>query len=76
MSTEIIQVRDVPAEDVQILRARARTKNVSLSQYLRDLIHENVNRPSMAEVLERISTRSRIDVQTAEILSFIEEGRR
>lgn len=76
MSTEIIQVRDVPAKDVQILRARARAKNVSLSQYLRDLIHESVNRPAMAEVLERISTRSPIDVETAEIRSFIEEGRR
>jgi len=30
----------------------------------------------MAEVLEQISTRSRIDVETAEIRSFIEEGRR
>lgn len=76
MATEIIQVRDVPAEDVQTLRARAQSRNMSLSQYLRDLIHESVNRPEMAEVLAQISTRSPIDVDPGAIQEFIEEGRR
>lgn len=76
MSTEIIQIRDVPSEDVHIIRARAAARNISLSQYLRDLIHEDASQPEMSEVLARITRRSSIDVDMEEIRSFIEEGRR
>jgi hypothetical protein len=43
MATEIIQARDVPAEDVGVLRARAASRNMSLSSYLRELIHDETS---------------------------------
>ena len=49
MSTEILQVRDVPSEDAQALRARAASRNMSLSSYLRELIHDDASRPAMTE---------------------------
>ncbi|MPV51261.1 MULTISPECIES: hypothetical protein [unclassified Pseudactinotalea] len=75
MSTEIVQVRDVASEDAQILRARAKARNMSLSSYLRELIHDDASQPVMAEILARIASRERIEVGTEEIRSFIEDGR-
>lgn len=76
MATEILQVRDVPAEDAQALRARAAARHMSLSGYLRELIHEEVSRPTMSEVLKRISSRSHSEASGDEIRSFVEDGRR
>lgn len=75
MSTEILQVRDVPSEDAQALRARAAARNMSLSSYLRELIHDDASRPVMAEVLARIASRSSVEASGDEVRSFIEEGR-
>lgn len=76
MGTEIIQVRDVPAEDVEILRARAASRNMSLSGYLRELIHDDASRPAMADVLARIAARDSIEASGEDIRSFIDDGRR
>lgn len=76
MGTEVIQVRDVPTEDVAALRARASSRNMSLSSYLRELIHDETSRPVMADVLARISTRSRVELDGEDIRSFIEDDHR
>lgn len=75
VSVEIIQVRDVPSEDVAALRARAASRNMSLSSYLRELIHDDTSRPAMADVLARIASRTRIDATSSDIRSFIDDGR-
>ncbi|QDP96578.1 hypothetical protein FOE78_12270 [Microlunatus elymi] len=76
MKTEIIQVREVPATEVAVLRQRAAERGVSLSQYLRELIHDQVSRPSMTEVIGRISSRDRVEVHGDEIRASIDDGRR
>ena len=76
MSSEIIQVRDVPAADARTLRARAAARNMSLSSYLRELIHDDVTRPSMAEVLDRIATREPQSATSHEIRDAIDADRR
>lgn len=76
MSMEILQVRDVPAHDVAVLRARAASRNMSLSSYLRELIHYDTSRPTMTEVLARIATREGVVAGPEDIRSFIEDGRR
>ena len=76
MGTEIIQVRDVPAEEVEVLRERATSRNMSLSGYLRELIHDDTSRPTTDDVLERIATRDSIEASSEDIRSFIEDGRR
>src|SRR5664280_3816920 len=73
MSTEIIQVRDVPAEDVDVLRARAASRNMSLSSYLRELIHDDTARPAMTDVLARIADRESIEARGEDIRSFIND---
>lgn len=76
MGTEILQVRDIPTEDAQALRARAASRNMSLSRYLRELIHDDASRPSMNEVLLRVATRSSIEADDQDIRTFIDAGRR
>lgn len=76
MSGEILQVRDVPAEDARILRSRAASRNMSLSSYLRELIHDDASRPEMRDVLARIAARDNIEADGEDIRSFIDEGRR
>ena len=75
MRTEIIQVRDVPSEDVEVLRARATSRNMSLSNYLRELIHNDTTRPTMDEVLARLASRRSANAGTDDIRSFIEDSR-
>lgn len=76
MSTEIVQIRDVPAEDVEVLRARATSRSMSLSSYLRELIHDDTSRPAMADVLAQIAARDSIDASGEDIRSFINDDRR
>ena len=76
MSSEIIQVRDVPSEDVQALRARAASRNMSLSSYLRELIHDDASRPAMTEVLARIAFRDSIEASGEDVRAFIDDDRR
>ena len=76
MSAEIIQVRDVPSEEVDALRSRAAARGMSLSAYLRELIHDDVSRPSMTETVARIATRDNIEADRDDIRSFIDDGRR
>ena len=76
MSTEILQVRDVPSEDAQILRARAAARKMSLASYLRELIHDDASRPELGSVLARIAARSSVEADGEDIRGFIAEGRR
>jgi hypothetical protein len=76
MGTEILQVRDVPSEDAQALRARAAARNMSLSSYLRELIHDDASRPTMAEVLARIASRDRVVATGEAVRALMEDDRR
>jgi len=71
MSTEIIQVREVPSEEVEILRARAASRRMSLSSYLRELIHDDTSRPVMADVLARIAGRTSVEVTGEDVRSLV-----
>ena len=66
----------MPGEDAQVLRARAIARGISLSSYLRELIHDDASRPAMADVLARIGARANIEATREDIRSFIESDRR
>ncbi|WP_154794581.1 hypothetical protein [Occultella kanbiaonis] len=76
MSTEILQVRDVPSEDAQVLRARAAARNMSLSSYLRELMHEDASSPAMSEVLARIASRESVEASGDEVRALMTEDQR
>lgn len=74
MSGEIIQVRDVPTEEVDVLRARAASRKMSLSSYLRELIHDDTSHPTMSDVLSRIASRGHVEAESSDIQSFINDS--
>jgi hypothetical protein len=51
--TKPVHVRDVPADVVDTLQARASAEGMSLTAYLRNMFVEVASRPTMAEVYQR-----------------------
>jgi plasmid stability protein len=59
--TTMIQIRNVPDELHRRLKARAATAGMSLSDYLLKEIAAVAGRPTMAEMRERLASRSRVE---------------
>lgn len=56
--SRIIQVRDVPEESYQALKARAKREGVSMADLLRRELAGIAERPSRTEILDRIAQRN------------------
>lgn len=54
----LLQIRNVPEEARRGLKARAAARGQSLNAYLLDVIDREVNRPTVAEVLDRAAQRA------------------
>lgn len=57
MSSTMVQIRNVPAEFHRRLKARAAMEGMSMSDYILREVGKALERPSRAEVLERLRTR-------------------
>ncbi|MGH3802276.1 MAG: FitA-like ribbon-helix-helix domain-containing protein [Pseudonocardiaceae bacterium] len=55
----LIQVRDVPEETVNALKARAAERGLTLTSYLRGEFDRLAARPSNADIAERLARRNR-----------------
>ena len=60
--SKMIQIRNVPAVLHRKLKARAALSGMSLSEYLLKEIQEAAERPTMAELLERLQKRSAVNL--------------
>ncbi|MGH3925304.1 MAG: FitA-like ribbon-helix-helix domain-containing protein [Pseudonocardiaceae bacterium] len=76
MGNTILQVRDVPEDVLARLRERAAVRGTSLSAYVRELLADEAEQPTLDEVVGRIATRTPVEVSDEEILAAIHEGRR
>ncbi|MCO5314566.1 MAG: hypothetical protein M9938_00150 [Solirubrobacterales bacterium] len=56
--SSLVQIRNVPDEARQVLKARAASRGKSLNSYMLELIEREVARPTVAEVFERAAARS------------------
>jgi len=57
MSSTMVQIRNVPAEFHRRLKARAALEGMSMSEYILREVGKALERPSRAEVLERLRSR-------------------
>ena len=57
MSSTMVQIRNVPAEFHRRLKARAAVEGMSMSEYILREVGKALERPSRAEVLERLRSR-------------------
>lgn len=72
----LVQIRNVPDETRQGLKARAAARGESLNDYLLKLLIEDVARPTVREVLERARARSeRSSVSSVDIIRADRDSR-
>lgn len=57
----IVQVRDVPDSVQRRLKAKAREKGLSLSEYLRVELEWLAAEPTLEEIVERVAALARVD---------------
>jgi plasmid stability protein len=74
---KMIQVRNVPPEIHKRLKVRAASQGRSLSDYLNEELRRIAERPTMAELQERIRSRGSVElpVPAAEIIRQEREER-
>ena len=71
-----VQIRDVDADVVNILKKRADRKGVSFSSYLRETLEKVASRPSLEEKLEELSQREPIELKKdIDVVAAIREAR-
>lgn len=56
-----IQVRDIPPDDYETIRRRARSEGRSLQSYMRDVVVEFARRPTVREALASVATAREAD---------------
>jgi antitoxin FitA len=70
-----LTIRDVSDDAVRTMKIRAAQAGQSLQGYLRSLIEKEAARPTVAEAVERARRDATASINTADILSAIDEGR-
>jgi plasmid stability protein len=71
-----IQVKNVPPELHERLRARARAEGRNLSDYVRDVLERDLLVPSMREWLDRLAQDEPVsNISSEEIVATIHAGR-
>jgi uncharacterized protein YchJ len=75
MTSKPVQIRDVPTEALDVMRARAAAEGLSLAAYLRRMVIEAAARPTAAEVLARAEQRRPTGLTMADIVAATRSGR-
>lgn len=71
-----VQIRDVDADVVNILKMRADRKGISFSSYLRETLEKVASRPTLEEKLEELSQREPIELKKDfDVVAAIREAR-
>lgn len=71
--TSLLQIRNVPEETRRALKARAAARGESLNSYLLRLVREDIERPTVGEVLDRAGRRA--ERASASATGAIDEAR-
>jgi antitoxin FitA len=71
--SSLLQIRNVPEEMRRALKTRAAARGESLNAYLLELIGREVERPTVAEVLDRAARRA--DPAQASALGYVHAAR-
>ncbi len=70
-----IQIRNVPNSLHRKLKIRAAQKNMTLTDYVKKLIERDVEKPTLAEMAERLKKLTPVNITTDEIVAIIRESR-
>jgi antitoxin FitA len=70
-----LTIRDVSDDAVRTMKIRAARNGQSLQAYMRGLIEREAAKPTVAEAVENARRAATADINTADILAAIDEGR-
>jgi antitoxin FitA len=73
--SKMIQVRNVSDDVHRILKARAATAGMSLSDYVKRDLEETAARPTLEEIDARVEDRGPSKLTTETVLSALREAR-
>lgn len=71
-----VQIRNMPQETHEILKARAARAGLSLSDYLLQELTKSAERPTREELIERIRSRGRGDLGPGGAAELVRTARR
>lgn len=60
----LVQIRDVPEDVHRVLKSRAAGSGMSLSEYLRRVLAEAAEQPTLEELTARIEARGHVKLTT------------
>jgi plasmid stability protein len=70
-----IQIREVPDETHRALKARAASEGMSMSDYLRRLIDQDLKKPDWATMVRRMEAMAPADISSDALVRMIREER-
>lgn len=70
-----LQIRDVPDDAHRKLKARAATAGMSLSEYALAELLKSLEKPTHAELMQRITARPAVDLPGGLAAEMVREGR-
>ncbi|MEU6520897.1 antitoxin [Streptomyces sp. NPDC046978] len=71
----VLTIRDVPEDQIRVLRTRAAQAGKSLQAYMQELIAAETTRPTMNEMAARLECEAAAEYATDDVLAAIDEGR-
>ena len=73
--TTDLQIRGIPVKTRDALRRKAESKGVSMSQYLIDIIRQDVDKMSVGEWIEMMGKRPRSTITSEQVQQALREAR-
>lgn len=70
-----IQIKNVPDDLHEALRARASKQGTTLSEYALELLRRDLQRPTLDEWFETLKRREPVDLGNVDVAQVIQEGR-
>jgi len=70
-----IQIREIPDETHRKLKARAAAEGMSMSDYLKRLIEQDLRRPDWTSIKARMAAMEPLDIDSQDIVAMIREER-
>jgi antitoxin FitA len=69
-----VQIRNVPDAKHRKLKARAAERGMTITDYVKQLVDRDLERPTMAELIKRAKTFIQVDIGTSAV-DYVREDR-
>ncbi|MEU1299841.1 antitoxin [Streptomyces shenzhenensis] len=71
----VLTIRDVPEDQVRVLKTRAAQAGKSLQAYMQELIARETTKPTMTEMAAQLEREAAAEYTTDDVLTALDEGR-